>query len=173
MFISYSEWAAAGLLPVEPRETRMRVLIPLRQAVLPAVLAAGTLVLLPAGPVLAQEVASAVAVADGDPRGTLQVAAPAALVRPSVILRREGNVLSVLVLPAAEEPPLSNSSPQPPTTEFMRPRPITNYGGYGSGYQGIYGSGHGDGDGHCELYFVASGGWCPTVTVTGTPIGAP
>ena len=77
------------------------------------------------------------------------------------------------MLPAAEEPPPSNSSPRPLINEFLRPRPITHYGGYGSGYQGIYGSGHGEGDGHCELYFVASGGWCPTVTVTGAPIGAP
>ena len=75
--------------------------------------------------------------------------------------------------PAADEPPPSNSSPRPPTTEFQRPRPITHYGGYGSGYQGIYGSGHGEGDGHCDLYFAAHGGWCPTVTVTGAPIGAP
>ena len=151
----------------------MHALTRIRWAVVAVALLSGLLVAPLAGSAFAQDAVSTIAVADGNTQGALPVVAPAALVRPPVILRREGNLLTALVQPAADEPPPSQSSPRPPTTDFLRPRPITNYGGYGSGYQGIYGSGHGDGDGHCELYFVASGGWCPTVTVTGTPIGAP
>ena len=45
-----------------------------------------------ASSVLAQEVASTIAVAEGDARGAVQIVAPAALVRPPVVLRREGNL---------------------------------------------------------------------------------
>lgn len=142
-----------------------------RHAVLAVVLLSGLLMLRPAQHALAEDAAGAIAVVDSDARADLQVAVPAALVRPPAILVREGNVLSVIVLPAAETPQVSDARPAPPTqAEFQRPRPTTVYGGLGSGNDGHYAAGYGDGDGSCELSFVVVGGYCRTMTVTGTSV---
>jgi len=157
-------------VPVEDArvlEVEMKRLV--RQAVLAVALLSALLTPGLAHHALAQEDAAAIAVPDSDARGELQVAAPAALVRPPTILLREGNVLSVIVLPAEETPQVSDARPGPPAAgDFLRPRPVTTYGGYGTGYQGSYFSGFGDGDGSCELSFVVVGGYCRTMTVTGT-----
>src|SRR5262249_37277489 len=101
---------------------------------------------------LAQEAAAAIAVPDSEARGQPQVILPAGSVPPAAIFVREGNLVSVIVLPAEETPPGSSTRPPPPAAgEFMRTRPVTVYGGYGTGYQGSYFSGFGDGDGSCEL----------------------
>ena len=145
-----------------------------RQAVLAVALFSGLLTSRPAHPVLAQDVAGAVGVFDSDTRVALQVVVPAALVRPPAILLREGNVLSVLVPTAADAPPVSDSRPRTPVPPGPRPLAATRYGGYGSGYQGLYSGGYGEGDASCADHYAASGGGrCPTVEVTRIPIAAP
>jgi hypothetical protein len=142
--------------------------------VLAVALLGGPLMLGPAHPILAQDVVSAAAIADSDAGGAPQVVVPAALVRPPAILQREGNVLTVLVLPAAEAPPVSDSGQRTPALAGPRPPAGTHHGGYGSGYQGLYSSGYGEGDGYCADHYAANGGgWCPTVQVTGIPVAAP
>ena len=100
---------------------------------------------------------------------------PAALVRPATVLVRDGNVLSVLVPPAAAQPPpVSDSGPRTPVLAGPRPPAATRYGGYGSGYQGLYSGGYGEGDASCGDHYAANGGgWCPTVEVTGIRVAAP
>jgi hypothetical protein len=120
---------------------------------------------------LAQEAAAAIAVPDSEARGQPQVILPAGSVPPAAIFVREGNLVSVLVLPAEGTPQVSDARPAPPTqAEFQRPLPPRVYGGFSSGPDGRYASGFGDGDGSCELSFVVVGGYCRTVTVTGTAI---